>query len=602
MRQSSLKQRKTRRFASTTVGLSIKLLRELSGEYAARIADNLEKRDWKAIIAEEFSYDDSLPINEFRDGYLACEMLSKYPEWDIGVDRQAVALEKFDLAEFTCAETNVRLSQRNVETARMSEYTPWSVISQAKGKIARLLGPFSWDHAERHFGFGPGATWDLKARHGDAYYKYRAKPSTTKENAVLAYTCIKRVPRWFHYLVVLAGQTLETHEALPIIDRIASLVNIVPGNRVHTVPKSAKTDRIIAIEPTMNGYVQSGIGGLIRRRLKRVGVDLDDQTYNQVLAREGSLDGSLATIDLAAASDTVSMRLVEELLPDDWVLAIKQSRSSVGVLPSGKIVNYQKVSSMGNGYTFELESLIFWALSSSVKTLLSSNDDRLAVYGDDIIVPTGLADLLIETLQYCGFGCNAKKTFTKGFFRESCGKHYLRGVDVTPVYIRKDVDSPTRVIWFANQVRRWSRLDCWGLDGRVLPAYTKAVMSLPPKLRVPSIPDGLGDMSLFGDLDEVRPSRAPRGCEGWVAKGNVEVHETKAFGDEPFFLRKLSQTQADKGTFSERLFRHLVDVKRRKRDVALPESSDVPSPTCRVRWQRVSVVVARWPSYGPWLV
>jgi len=573
----------------------------LSGEYATRIADSLEKRDWKAIIAEEFSYDESLSINEFRDGYLACEMLSKYPEWDIGVDRQAVALEKFDLAEFSCAETNFRLSHSNVERVA-DDYTPISVISQARGKIARLLGPFVWDHAERYFGFGPGATWDLKARHGDAYYKYRAKPSTTRENAVLAYTCIKRVPRWFSYLVALAGQTLETHEELPILDRIRSVVNIVPGNRVHTVPKNAKTDRIIAIEPTMNGYVQSGIGGLIRRRLKRVGIDLDDQTLNQELARAGSLDGSLATIDLAAASDTVSMRLVEELLPDDWVLAIKQSRSSVGVLPSGKIVNYQKVSSMGNGYTFELESLIFWALSSSVRSLLGSVDDRLAVYGDDIIVPTGLADLLIETLRYCGFSCNAKKTFVKGYFRESCGKHYLRGVDVTPVYIRKDIDSPARIIWFANQVRRWARYETWGLDGRVLPAYTKAVMSLPSKLQVPTIPDGLGDMSLFGDLDESRPRRCPRGIEGWVAKGNVEVHETKTFGDDPFLLRKLSQSAAEKLPFNERLFRHLLDVKRKKRDIALPESSDVPSPTCKVRWQRVNVAVAQWPSYGPWLV
>lgn len=138
------------------------------------------------------------------------------------------------------------------------------------------------------------------------------------------------------------------------------------GNKVTTVPKNSKTDRVIAIEPLMNMYVQKGIGGAIRHSLRSVGINLNDQTSNQRLAREGSLQGKLATVDLSSASDSVSLLLVEELLPPDWVAAIKLCRSPCGVLPDGSVINYQKVSSMGNGFTFELESLIFWAACSSV--------------------------------------------------------------------------------------------------------------------------------------------------------------------------------------------------------------------------------------------
>jgi hypothetical protein len=86
---------------------------------------------------------------------------------------------------------------------------------------------------------------------------------------------------------------------------------MVSGNNVDWVPKNYKTDRTIAIEPDWNMFLQKGLGGLLRRRLRRVGQDLNDQSTNRFCAAVGSIDGSLATLDMSMASDTVAYRLVE---------------------------------------------------------------------------------------------------------------------------------------------------------------------------------------------------------------------------------------------------------------------------------------------------
>jgi hypothetical protein len=219
-------------------------------------------------------------------------------------------------------------------------------------------------------------------------------------------------------------------------------------------------DRVIAIEPDMNMYVQKGIGALIRARLKRLTpCDLDDQKPNQVLARLGSIDGSLSTLDLSAASDSISLSLCREVLPPDWFSAIEHSRSPAGTLPDGRFITYRKVSSMGNGFTFELQSLLFYAAVLTVFDLFPSigKDRRCRVYGDDIILPTAYAGIFVEFLSWLGFTTNPDKSFVDGPFRESCGKHYFLGDDVTPFYIRENVDKPQKIFWFHNQYILWLR-------------------------------------------------------------------------------------------------------------------------------------------------
>jgi hypothetical protein len=307
------------------------------------------------------------------------------------------------------------------------------------------------------------------------------------------------------------------------LDILRDTFNVVRGSEIVTVPKNAKTDRTIAIEPDLNMYIQKGIGQVIKRRLRRVGIDLSSQRYNQELAKLGSETGELATIDLKAASDTISRRIVELLLPRDWYLAMDMVRSREGVLADGRVIPYQKFSSMGNGFTFELETLIFWGISKAVAEYTKLRDSRLAVYGDDIVFPSAKADLLIEVLKIAGFTPNLKKTFVDGPFRESCGKHYFYGTDVTPFYLRKEINHTQPLFVAVNNMRRWiTRMsEAWKLAFGVCHPHLWRLYNLwmsyvPRRLQKFRGPDGFGDSFLIGNFEECLPERAKHGCEGWV--------------------------------------------------------------------------------------
>jgi hypothetical protein len=225
------------------------------------------------------------------------------------------------------------------------------------------------------------------------------------------------------------------------------------------------------------------------------------------------------------ASDTISFEFVRRFVPYQWWEALEQCRSPLGVLPSGEQIAYQKFSSMGNGYTFELESLIFYSLALAVVEHVGEEVHRVAVYGDDIIVPSAAASLLSSVLETCGFITNDKKTFVAGPFRESCGKHFYRGHDVTPFYIRKPIKSLDRLFLLHNQTWRWAHRtrDAIGEVSfkKVLHFCSTLRQRAPSKWRLPRIPDGYGDGAFIGYVDELQQTPHPYGWEGWQAKALI---------------------------------------------------------------------------------
>jgi hypothetical protein len=181
-------------------------------------------------------------------------------------------------------------------------------------------------------------------------------------------------------------------------------VEYVQYNKITCVPKNAKTDRTIAIEPTLNGFLQTGVDRFYKKRLRRIGVDLSSQALNKALARIGSLYGCYSTIDLSSASDSMSVQLIKELLPADWFSFLDAIRSPSYSLDNKTPVRYEKFCIMGNGFCFPLETLIFRAAVEYVMSVCSIHPNRTcAVYGDDIIVPYECALLLIEVLRDLGF-------------------------------------------------------------------------------------------------------------------------------------------------------------------------------------------------------
>jgi hypothetical protein len=195
-----------------------------------------------------------------------------------------------------------------------------------------------------------------------------------------------------------------SHEEL---GRLMVDVAIVPG-KLQFVPKNAKTYRSIVVEPILNTFAQKGVGTYLKGRLALSGVKTDDQQRNQRLARQGSISGSLATIDLSMASDTISKELVANLLPLDWFTFLSQFRTG-SVEYQGQVLNLEKFSSMGNAFTFELETLIFYALAWSTCDYLNLPTGWTAAYGDDLVVPTEAVSLLSWVLNMCGFSVNTEK-------------------------------------------------------------------------------------------------------------------------------------------------------------------------------------------------
>lgn len=512
----------------------------------------------------------------FRD-YATASLCSKFEKLELGVNRSKVAIDKFLLCEEHCRLINKKF--RHPEVDPEMDPTTLAIFHRARRKIGRVLGRFDWDEAVPLMAFGPGASVGLPRKRSHVVDKFGfQKPTVTGECATLAELLIGSSPQWSSTVPVTSGRTEDCF-------------SIVRGSRVTTVPKNAKTDRVIAIEPLMNMYVQKGIGALIRRRLRTVGVNLDDQTRNQLLARKGSADGSLATIDLSSASDSVSLGLVEWLVPPDWVLAMKICRSIRSVLPSGEEVLLQKFSSMGNGFTFELESLVFWALCSACLQFYGESVSDLGVYGDDLIVPTLLSGRVIDVLSEAGFTTNKEKTFVIGPFRESCGKHFFRGHDVTPLYVRKDISGEEMLLWAANGIRRLAHRMVgydYGCCSGLHPAYKHVVRALPDDLRKLSIPEGFGDGGLVRDFDESHPRRH-RCYDAYVTRHLTRVYSSFVPSGQAVLTTALF--------FLERRVSQLRDR------FGFVVGGEVPlrKPTQRYRLRVVKLVVPQWCGLGPWV-
>jgi hypothetical protein len=123
---------------------------------------------------------------------------------------------------------------------------------------------------------------------------------------------------------------------------------------------------------------------------------------------------------------------------------------------NGKFSTYSKISSMGNGFTFALESAIFAAISYGVQMEVDGeySADDSAIYGDDIIVKTTLVDKMVYALNSCGFSLNREKSFTSGPFRESCGADWFHGQHIRPVLLSETPQSVPAVINDYNRLKR----------------------------------------------------------------------------------------------------------------------------------------------------
>lgn len=458
---------------------SLRIITELAlshavkgGEQGFVIGYFIAAGDYNSLCDYDLDYGRCSPSQAYECRQ-ALAYFSKYKGIDLTVDRRAAARKKFVESEEACRQTNELFRQRARGGISFHPRVE-SIISMAQQKIARVLGSLP-GFADLRLRFGPGATTLTKKRNASVVEKLGVGISCSEDLLWKAASLLEEVPHW-----------AELHSKGPyslLSDRSERVLTTleVTNDRLDFVPKNARTDRSITIPPSLNGVIQLGYGDYMTARLKRFGVDLKDQTINQRLAYEGSLHGNYATLDLKSASDTISTEVVFALLPVDWALALNEARASL-VDDGDNVIRLEKFSSMGNGFTFPLQSLIFWALCSS-----AAPDGFASVYGDDIIVGTESVDLVIEILTVFGFSLNLEKSYWAGPFRESCGADLHSGIDIRPVY-QKNVLTQAELFRLHNYYAR--------KHNDQMRLAVKAYIN--PELCLYG-PDGFGDGHLLGD-------------------------------------------------------------------------------------------------------
>jgi len=438
------------------------------------------------LEVDPLNYNSSAP---FRDDLCATTLLSKADFLSTSVDRRSIALEKFLKSEELCRLTNRRVTPF-LEGGYYPPHELHPFVMKVRRKIESILGRFDASDLFEDSSWGPGVSTLLKGDTSVTPNKYQLETGMTQQVFDVIWPFLNEAyPSWWNEILSKISPTIEG------------------GNVVTTVPKNSKTDRVIAIEPGWNLWFQKGLGQMIRRRLLRYGCNLNSQVPNQNLARE-SFSQHLATVDFSSASDTISRKVCELLLPPRWFTAMELFRSHCGNLDGRKLL-YEKFSSMGNGFTFELESLIFyscaWACCSA------DEYDKISVFGDDVILPAHRLPSFHDLVAALGFVVNTKKSFSSGNYFESCGEHYFRGVGVKPFFLRRKVQKVWDLYLFHNNIMDYANRCNAGmaLDTRFR-ALVIYLRELTPRAFRFLVPRHLGTAGYWCNLDEARPSVKPQ--------------------------------------------------------------------------------------------
>lgn len=457
----------------------------------------------KQLVEKEINPLDYNDKWKFRDDFAAVSFLRKCDSLNTGINTKEEALKKFRASEDSCRITNRKFK----DLRYCPEFTGSNVwlLNAVTRKIGVILEPIglSWYKELLDAGaFGPGSSTLVTGVDTSAERKFREELHITTSLSTVFWKRRKRLyPSWFTKA------------------NAAEFPQIQEASRVTTVPKNAKTDRTIAIEPGLNIWFQKALGTMIRRRLRRAGYNLDSDLKNQRQAYLGSIHGNVATVDMRAASDTISKRVVEEILPLDWYRALDTCRSLEYNL-DGTTGVFEKFSSMGNGFTFELESLIFLTAALACCEYCGVDDECVSIFGDDVTLPSECYSLFVSFTNFLGFTVNDEKSFTSSNpFRESCGCYYFDGLDVKPHFQKKGLSNADSVFAYANAIRHLShrRVNKLGCDKKFELAYAAACDLLPSSLRLRGDVVG-GNGCLHSNFDEAKPKKLRYWLEGYTFK------------------------------------------------------------------------------------
>ena len=298
------------------------------------------------------------------------------------------------------------------------------IVKRARQIIAKILGDYDQSEHEQACRFGKRASVGVPAH-----------LSYLDERLGRFITGSRKHIDWF--------QDLLTRD--PLLERSIDLCLPMAPDRwdqcsclsLTCVPKSWKSFRGIMPNTTIGGFYTYGLGKVIQKRLTCIGLNIRYlQRKHRRLVLFFSKSRTHVTADLSSASDSFTSWLVNLLVPRKWYNVLKLGRMThyreqpkVGTL--SRKLYMSSFMTMGIGFTFQLQTLLFYGLLKAIQDL-SGIKGLVSVYGDDLIYPSGMHSFVRQSFGDLGFLLNDDKTFVKESFRESCGADAYCGFDVRP--------------------------------------------------------------------------------------------------------------------------------------------------------------------------
>lgn len=471
--------------------LAMSFYEDIGGESAQRCASLLRAGDYRQLVemsVDPRTYDDAYA---FARDYAAISFLRKCADLPTGIDTGAAAIATWYTAESECYRTNERLSPfvyGSPEDERLQQF-----VLRLKRRVEEAIG-----HRPPPLGdpvFGPGATISDRSLQTTLPDKLSSVPTLYHDSWPILFDVV--FSAWGESLTATADGLYR--------DRSPQYVS---GNVFFTVQKDATTDRGCAKEASLNAAFQRRRGIDLSNALQaNLGICLAHlPELHSKLACEGSLTGEICTIDLRTASDTQAYNLIKLALPGPWFDALECLRARKTLMPDTGWVKLEKFSSMGNGFTFELETIVFRAIVMAAIDVEAGYDAprRVSVFGDDIVVDTKYSSVVMSALQWCGLTPNTRKTFTTGKFRESCGGDFFNGVAVKPFKLKELPSAPQHWIGIANGIRARTRFfacDSFLTHRSVPRSWHYCLDRLPRELKKLRGPVELGDTVIHDTPD-----------------------------------------------------------------------------------------------------
>lgn len=411
-----------------TLGFAGRLARVFlrrAGAAGIELASLIANHDWAAILVYKAPF--SLTADEFYNVTQAQAFFTKLVCLPNGVNRRDVALRKFLSGEYRCGVFN-----RIFEARHRGEYNfsprVERILHRSACKIDEILGaPPELREVPLRFSPG-GATTTIKKKDSDLRNLIEGCVNASED-------LLADLPR-------LAELLKEIPHIADLIRDGGALGDFFQCSTgvLNFVEKNAGTDRAVTNEPDLTKIVQNGYGDTMRVRLKRGGIDLSDSERQCELARIGSIDGKIATIDLSNASGLICQGLVLDQFSPAWSDIFFWARTSeIQISEIGRSRYLEAYAGMGNGLTFPIESVLFHALTWACCEEAGIRFPVCSVYGDDIICSVEAVPFLYEVFAAVGLQVNEDKSFIDGPFRESCGSDWFLGIDVRPVFLRHNI-------------------------------------------------------------------------------------------------------------------------------------------------------------------